>query len=192
MAQRILILNGHPDHNRLCSALADRYEESARQHASVRRLNLAEMEFDANLQQGYARIQPLEPDLQAFQQALTECDHLVLIAPVWWGSIPARLKGLFDRTLLPGFAFRYEQGQSLPEQLLKGRSAHVMLTLDTPAWYFRWFQKAPAVHQLDNATLRFCGFRPVRTTLLGPVIKATEHRIEGWLQQAAADGRRGR
>lgn len=190
MSKRILILNGHPDHSRLCSALTDRYQQGAAQ-AQVTRFDLADMSFDANLQQGYQQVQPLESDLQAFQQALRDCDHFVLVAPVWWGSVPARLKGLFDRTFLPGFAFRYEKNQNFPEQLLKGRSAHLLLTLDTPPWYFRWFQKAPAVHQLDNATLRFCGFKPVRTTLLGPVIKASKEQIQRWLQQAEGSGQRG-
>ena len=85
MSKRILILNGHPDHNRLCSALADRYQQGAAQ-AQVVRFDLADMVFDDNLQQGYQQVQPLEPVLQAFQQALRDCDHFVLVAPVWWGQ----------------------------------------------------------------------------------------------------------
>src|SRR5690606_39386179 len=68
MSTRILILNGQPDHSRLCSALTDRYQQGAAQ-AQVTRFDLADMSFDANLQQGYQQVQPLEPDLQAFQQA---------------------------------------------------------------------------------------------------------------------------
>lgn len=188
MPGHILILNGHPDNNRLCGALADRFQAGAEQHARVTRFNLADMVFDANLQRGYQVIQEPEADLLKFQQAVQDCDHLVIVAPVWWGGVPARLKGLIDRTFLPGFAFHYEAGQALPTQLLKGRRATLLFTLDTPPWYFRWFQNAPAVHQLGKATLGFSGFRPVTTELFGPVIKASEQTIEQWLQKAGKQG----
>ena len=190
MPKHILILNGHPDRNRLCGALADAYQNAAAKGAEIQRFDLADMQFNANLSQGYAEQAPLEADLLSFQQALRDCDHLLLVAPVWWGSVPARLKGLFDRTLLPGFAFRYEAGQTLQEKLLRGKSAEVFLTLDTPPWYFRWFQKAPAVYQLNHATLAFCGFKPVTTTLFGPVIKSSAKQRQQWLEQAAEKGRR--
>ncbi|WP_286716914.1 NAD(P)H-dependent oxidoreductase [Thalassolituus sp. UBA2009] len=193
MPQHILILNGHPDRNRLCGALADAYQNAAAkgaERAEIQRFDLADMQFNANLSQGYAEEAPLEPDLLSFQQALRDCDHLLLVAPVWWGSVPARLKGLFDRTLLPGFAFRYEAGQTLQEKLLRGKSAEVFLTLDTPPWYFRWFQKAPAIYQLNHATLGFCGFKPVTTTLFGPVIKSSAKQRQQWLEQAASKGRK--
>ena len=188
MAGHIVILNGHPDQQRLCGALADRFQKGAEQHSSITRFDLADMAFDANLAHGYQQIQPLEEDLLALRQAITDCDHLVIVAPVWWGGIPARLKGLIDRTFLPGFAFRYEANQTLPTQLLTGRRATLLFTLDTPPWYFRWVQKAPAVYQLDKATLSFSGFRPVKTLLFGPVIKASEQRIDQWLQQAESLG----
>ena len=107
---------------------------------------------------------------------------------LWWGALPARLKGLIDRTFLPGFAFRYEKGQTWPDQLLKGRTATLLLTLDTPPWYFRLFQGAPAVRQLDTATLAFCGFKPVRHHLFGPVIKAEQPQRQRWLERAGALG----
>ncbi|MEZ5507060.1 MAG: NAD(P)H-dependent oxidoreductase [Gammaproteobacteria bacterium] len=37
--------------------------------------------------------QPLEPDLQTFQDSIVWAQHLVVVAPVWWGGLPARLKG---------------------------------------------------------------------------------------------------
>ena len=48
---------------------------------------------------------------------------MVIFTPIWWGALPAKLKGLIDRTFLPGFAFQYEEGKLMPKQLLKGRTA---------------------------------------------------------------------
>jgi putative NADPH-quinone reductase len=188
MGKRILILNGNPKQNSLCASLAAAYATEASQQHEVQQMALAQLQFDSDLPEGYDRNRSLEPDLQAFQQALLWAEHLVLVAPVWWGAIPARLKGLIDRTFLPGFAFRYEKGQTWPDQLLKGRTATLLLTLDTPPWYFRLFQGAPAVRQLDTATLAFCGFKPVRHHLFGPVIKAEEAQRQRWLARAGELG----
>lgn len=49
--------------------------------------------------------QALEPCLQRCQESLLWAEHLIIVYPVWWGTMPALLKGWLDRVLLPGFAF---------------------------------------------------------------------------------------
>ena len=191
MTKRILVLCGNPKQKSLCHQLVEHYMQHAQQYFDVRHFDLAKMNFDANLGVGYDAKQPLEMVLQEFQEAITWAQHVVIIAPVWWGSIPAKLKGLFDRTFLPGFAFQYQQGKSIPQKLLQGKTASLFLTMDTPTWYYRWFQGAPAVKQLDIATLRFCGFSKAKTHLLGPVFQASEQKRQRWLELAARMGRRG-
>ena len=44
------------------------------------------------------------------------------------------LKGFVDRVFLPGFAFKYRPGKAFPAQLLKGRTAQLLVTMDTPPW----------------------------------------------------------
>ena len=190
MGKRILILNGNPKPDSLCSGLAAAYGDAAAASHEVRLVALAQLGFESDLHAGYDRDQPLEPDLHTFQQNLLWAQHLVLVAPVWWGGVPARLKGLIDRTFLPGFAFRYEKGQVWPTQLLKGKTATLLLTLDTPPWYYRLLQGAPAVRQLDTATLAFSGFKPVRHHLFGPVIHADDARRQRWLDKAQVLGTR--
>ena len=62
--------------------------------------------------------------------------------------MPALLKGFFDRTFLPGFAFKYRNRSQLWDKLLSGRTADLLVTLDTPPWYFRWIYGAPAHRQM--------------------------------------------
>ncbi len=59
-----------------------------------------------------------------FQEKIKSADSLVFIYPVWWGGMPAILKGFFDKVFTTGFAFSYEQGG-----LLKGKKAVVMMTM---------------------------------------------------------------
>jgi len=69
-------------------------------------LIINELDFNPNLQFGYRKRTELEPDLLKAQELIKWADHLVWIYPVWWGSIPAIMKGFIDRVFLPGFAFQ--------------------------------------------------------------------------------------
>jgi len=46
------------------------------------------------------------PDIAPIVEKLRSADALVFVYPTWWMSVPAILKGLFDRALLPGVTFR--------------------------------------------------------------------------------------
>lgn len=45
-------------------------------------------------------------DVQEMVEQLQGADALVFVYPTWWFNVPAILKGFFDRTLLPGVAFK--------------------------------------------------------------------------------------
>ena len=185
MPQRILVILGHPCGTSFCSALADAYIHSAKVAGQqVRVLPLRDLSFDPVLHHGYTQIQALEPDLLSAQSDLLWATHLAFVFPIWWGGIPALLKGFIDRIFLPGFAFKYREGKSFPDKLLLGRTAHVLVTLDTPPWYYRWFYRMPGIHQLRSTTLAFCGIKPTKTLMFGPVLASTPAQRAKWLTQA--------
>lgn len=188
--QHILVLLGHPAAESLCAGMARAYAEGARQAgAEVRFLDLGQLAFNP-LFQGYGAAQPLEPDLLAAQADITWADHLVWVYPIWWGAMPALLKGFIDRTFLPGYAFKYRQGSSLWDKLLAGRSAELLVTMDSPPWYFRWVTRMPGHHQMKKAILQFCGIRPVRVHSFGPVRSASTERLAQWVEKARQLGQR--
>lgn len=188
-SKNILVINGNPKPGSLCQALAEHYARGAAEAGHrVRTVHLHQLQFALSLGQGHAIAQALEPDLQQLQQALHEAEHLVWAYPVWWGSVPALLKGALDRVLLPGFAFRYTKGQALPDQLLKGRSARLLVCMDTPPWYFRWLQGAPAHRMMKRTVLEFCGIRPVRISEFAPVLHSDDVRRRRWLAEAGRLG----
>ncbi|MFS2070895.1 NAD(P)H-dependent oxidoreductase [Pseudomonas sp. CT11-2] len=187
MSKRILVILGHPSSNSFCGALAERYAQSAlRAGHEVRQLWLGTMSFDPVLREGYQQVQPLEADLRRAQADILWAEHLTLVYPIWWGGVPALLKGFFDRVFLPGFAFKYREGKAFPDKLLRGRSAHLLVTMDTPPWYYRWIYRMPGLHQIRKTTLAFCGIEPRRTLTFGPILGASEGQREAWLRQAQA------
>jgi len=120
MSKRVLVLAANPKKDSFTSHLAEAYASSAEKKHQVQLLEISDMEFNLDLSGGYAEDQLMEGSLKSFQESLEWCEHLVIVTPIWWGSLPAKLKGLIDRTFLPGFAFQYEKGKSIPKKLLNG------------------------------------------------------------------------
>src|SRR4029079_4648856 len=79
-----------------------------------------------------ARCGTFAPEIQREQERVRAADLLVLQFPLWWGSVPAILKGWFDRVLAYGFA--YVDGRRFDTGLFKGRRALFSVTTGgTPA-----------------------------------------------------------
>jgi len=158
--KKIFILLGHPDMDSLNCTLANEYQRGAEEVGfEVRRLNLSEMQFDPILHHGYRLIQELEPDLLAFQENLRWCGHFVVFYPSWWSTMPALLKGLFDRVWLPGFAYQFTSNYSW-KKLLKGKSATMVVTSDTSPLAQRIIF-GDTTNELKRGILWFAGFSPI-------------------------------
>jgi NAD(P)H dehydrogenase (quinone) len=191
MKSNILVITGHPDTESFCSALSQAYIEGAKeQPVQVRTLHMGELEFEPNLKFGYRQRTELEADLLKAQELIQWADHLVLVYPVWWGMMPAVMKGFFDRILLPGFAFRYKENSIFFDKLLTGKTARLIVTSDTPSWYNRLIYGQAGHRVVKQSILQFCGIKPVRITDIGPVTHATAENRKKWLEQAKRMGAR--
>lgn len=193
MSRKITVILGHPDAASYCGGLADTYVEAARQAGhEVKLFRLGDIAFDPVLHHGYRQIQPLEPGLVEVQQAITWAEHLVFVFPMWWGGLPALLKGFFDRAFLPGYAFKYRPNSQLWDKLLAGRSAQAFVTADTPNWFYTLAYWRPLHLQLRRTILGFSGIKPVGIKLFAPVRFASESQRAKWLAQVRRAGTLGR
>jgi putative NADPH-quinone reductase len=189
MSKRILVILGHSANDSFCGSLAESYIKGARAAGNeVQQISLANLSFDPVLHNGYASIQELEPDLITAQTAIIWAQHIVFVYPIWWGALPALLKGFIDRIFLPGFAFKFRDGSQFWDRLLSGRSAHLLVTMDTPPWYFRWIYRMPGHNQMKRTILEFCGIKPVAVSSFGPIKSANRQKREKWLAQAEVRG----
>jgi len=188
MSKRVLVLAANPKKDSFVNSLAETYASSAGENNEVRLLKISDMEFNMDLSGGYEQSSSMEDSLKSFQDSLEWCEHLVILTPLWWGSLPAKLKGLIDRTFLPGFAFQYEKGKSIPKKLLNGKTARIVMTMDTPPWYYYFFQGAPAIKQLKATTLEFVGFHKVKSKMIGPIISSTEESRVKWANDVSKLG----
>lgn len=188
---KVLVILGHSNKDSLCAALAEKYTRGAQEAGhEVELLKVNELRFDPILRLGYRADQKLETDLEAAQVRIRNAQHLVWVYPIWWGTFPALLKGFIDRVFVPGFAFRYQEKSPFPAQLLVGRTAQLLVTSDTPAFYFRWIQGNLGLRIMRKQILGFCGIRTLSSQMFGPVRQAAPAKIEKWLTQAYSLGKK--
>ena len=177
----VLLIDAHPDEGRLTSHLIDVYEDFLPTDLNRARIALRDLEFSPNLKHGYAKRTDWEPDVERMAAAIDACDHLVIAFPMWWGAEPAELKGLLDRMLLPGFAFAYHEDDPWWDKLLQGRSADVIITMDTPPLFLRFMYGNSIIHRWKKQVLGFVGFKPVRVAPFGPVKDGSaDESLEKW------------
>lgn len=192
MSRRILILHGHPDPapQRFCAALAAAYAAGARAGGhEVREVHVARLDFPLLRTGEEWNHGELPASLRAAQAEIGWAQHLVVIFPLWTGTLPALLKGFFEQVMRPGFAFRYVPGRG-PVPDLGGRSARVVVTMGMPAFAFRWIYGAHGVRCFERNLLNFVGIRPVRKTYIG-MVEAPRFPATRWLERMRQWGRAG-
>jgi NAD(P)H dehydrogenase (quinone) len=75
------------------------------------------------------------------QQKIKEAGGLIFIYPVWWGGMPAILKGFIDRVFTPGFAFEYKKEKILnfiPDKLLNDKKIVTFTNYGGPKFLYKF------------------------------------------------------
>lgn len=189
--KKILIINGHPNADSFNFGLFEAYKKGARTvGADIKEIVIKDLKFNPNLQFGYQKRTDLERDLLDAWEKIKWADHLVWVHPVWWGGLPALMKGFIDRIFLPGFAFQYRENSMLWDKLLKGKTAHIITTLDQPSWYYWLVYGRPSVNQLKKSTLQFCGVAHVKVSYFGIVKSSTESKRLKWISEVEEFGKK--
>lgn len=183
--KKILVINGHPRKDSFCDAISKTYSKSAAAAGyEVTLLNLYELNFNLNFAGSYTKNEnEVEPDILNARNKIKEAQHIVIVHPVWWGSVPALLKGFFDKTLVPGFAFKYKKDSPMWDKLLSGKTAHIIYTTDTPVWFYSLFYRAPSVNMVRDRVLGFCGIKTKKVIGIGPIRNSTKEFREKWLKK---------
>jgi len=186
--KNVFILFGSTDKESFCGAMADAYEAGAREAGhTVKRVNLGELQFDPILHKGYKVIQQLEPDLQLVQTYMKWADHVVVFYPNWWGTMPAILKGMWDRMFLPGFAFRFQKEGILRgigwEKLLVNKSASVFISMNVYPILARILYGDNS-NEIKQNILEFAGFSPVHLMKVGPVERMKPAKLDALKKKA--------
>ena len=156
---RALLVLAHPLGDSLCAHLASQARTALEARgATVDVLDLYAEGFQPALTASERRLHYLtpqpDPEIMALQQRLAGADTLVLVFPTWWFSLPAILKGWFDRVWSPTFAF--EQGTPIKPLLTGMKNCLVVTTLGSPWWIDQLVMRRPVRRVLKTGLVFAC------------------------------------
>ena len=189
---RIVVINGHPDPapGHLCAALSEAYAGAARGAGhEVQRVDVGALNFPFVRSMDDYRISPTPSDLEPAQAAIRAADHLVLVFPIWFGSMPAYFKGFLEQIQRYGFAL--SSPQAATQGPLTGKSVRLIVTMGMPVGMFEWVLGAHGLKSLERGMLWVSGAGPIRHTLFGSSVDVQPERASEWLKMVADLGARG-
>ena len=193
MSKNICILQGHPhdDPSHFCRALANAYEEGAREAGlNIEVIDLGKMDIPLLRDPADFPEQPPSPILNA-QRKIKSANHLFIIYPLWLGTMPALVKAFFEQLARHDFAIAESEESAWPRKMLKGKSARVVVTMGMPSAAYKIFFGAHGVKSFESGILGMAGFKPIRDTLIGGVEGMSDKQSENHLADMHALGARG-
>jgi NAD(P)H dehydrogenase (quinone) len=127
-------------------------------------------------------------DLQREQARFENADLLVLAFPLWWGGMPAILKGWLDRVCAYGFA--YVDGQRFEQGYFRGRRALLAVATGGPLDRFSEGNVYGPIDQLLYPIVH-CGLEYMGLDVLPPFVayaapRVSEAEREAYLQAWSA------
>ena len=196
MNRRILVIIGTPLSGSLTHGLAAAYVDAATDGgADIRIIDLAENAIPAHpTHRDELRMprtdadRPLDAATAAYVDHVRWADHLVFFYPQWWGTYPGALKSWIDSVFLSGFAFQYRAKGRSWDRLLAGRTARIVMTMDSPRAWNRLQYRNAAETSLKNAILGYCGIKTVGITRFAEVRHRDAATRERWVAEAARLG----
>jgi len=180
MLRSICIIDGHPDAgpglvHSLCWAYAD---GAASAGHKVTRINIADLDVPLLATAEEFATPPEEPVLSE-REKIAAADHLLVAFPLWLGNMPAKLKAFFEQAARAEF-FLGQSNKGWPAQLMKGKSARVLVTMGMPGLIYRFGMDEGALKALERGLLGISGFHPMHHTIIGGAGEISEEDYRSW------------
>jgi NAD(P)H dehydrogenase (quinone) len=187
---RALIVTAHPDPDSLTHHAARRLRALVGEDDAVI-ADLAAEGFDPRFTAGdradYRGKTVSDPDVIAEQRRIDEADHLVLVFPVYWWSMPALLKGWIDRVFIGGWAFDFDEDDRITRRL-----GHLTIHLlpvagDDEASYERHGYAQSFSTQIEHGIIEYCGAKRGVTAFIRDSEGGDDDRVARDVDAAVAE-----
>lgn len=157
---KFLIVNSHPYEKSFNRQLTQNIADVLVKKHEVEVINLVEDKFDPVMEgedlKVFSRGEAADKLVTEYQNKIKEADVLVFSFPIWWGIMPAILKGFIDKVFLKDFAYVY--GAHGLEGILN-KKAVVITTMETPKEIYTTILNNPVQNQFVNGTLAQCAIQ---------------------------------
>lgn len=184
--KHLVILAHHNSKSSFCAAVAKARVESLKERdLEVKFVSLSDDNFNPLLGAKdfeYMAKGDYAPDVKPYMELIKWADKISVVFPMWWGTMPALMKGFFDRVLAYEFAYKY--GENGVEGLLKGKRAEAIVTTGNPHDYLLEHNIIKALdNDLKVSIFEFCGIEYKQTHYFNAVTSITNEEREIMLKQ---------
>ncbi|NIE96277.1 NAD(P)H-dependent oxidoreductase [Acinetobacter sp. Tr-809] len=169
--QHALIVITHPDTQSLSHQIAQHISHDLTgKGISVEIVDLNKEGFQAAMTlsdiEAYRGRQALDADVQFEQARFDRADMVYFIFPVYWWSVPAVLKGWFERVFSQDWAYKYDEQGNL-SGILKNIPVKLIGTAaGTQSGYDRHGYTQAIHKQIVEGIFAYCGIDDVQTSML--------------------------
>lgn len=106
------------------------------------------------------------PDVVAEQKRIDRVEHLIIVFPVYWWSMPALLKGWIDRVFVSGWAYEFTPGSEFVKKLDR-LTVHLIPVAGDDAESFERHGVYDAFRtQIERGIVEYCGATIGSTTFV--------------------------
>ncbi|MGX7151244.1 NAD(P)H-dependent oxidoreductase [Enterococcus ureasiticus] len=179
----ILIIYAYPNTTGYTHTILNNIHQGTEQQNTVKIIDLYKENFDPVLvfnEQKKRKNMQFDEETAIYREQILWANHLIFIFPIWWGGMPAILKGFIDKVFSKGFAYKYKG--SLPVGLLKEKSAWIVTTEDAPKWYKKLFQQDYGTI-LKKQVLNMSGIKKVKHYSLSSMKNLNDTQRKNFLQK---------
>ena len=164
MSNNILVITSNPEKDSRTDAVGASFVAGAVERgASADVLDLYDEGFNpvysAADRAHYLGHAPMPEDVVPIQRRLAQADVIALVFPIYWYTMPAMVKGLFDRVICRGFAYHPD---GTPGALADKTVRVIMLTGGSRQWYESDGIGESLNNQICRQTFaKYCGVKDV-------------------------------
>lgn len=193
---KVLMVYGHTRKGSFAHDIGRAYVQSARLKGhEVEELYLTDLDLEPLLKyplDPFTNESPTYPPVVLdIQSKILSADRYVFAFPTWWGLPPALVKVFIEVAFAPKVAFKYlpvKYGMTQWEKLLTGKSARLLVTMDSPTWFYRYLRGNAIGRSFKINIFKFCGLKILGINYFGSVRVSNAEQREKWINKALKMG----
>ena len=192
---KTLVVFNHPYGGSYCSAILEAVEDGVKDGGQeCRVINLDQDDFDPVMRAkdliafsgagrvGESALGTVDEQVMEYKKDLEWADHLVMIFPIWWMTMPAMMKGFVDKVIFPGVAYEMDNGR-LRTRLHSLKQVTIITTMNTPADIYRNNFGNSLEGSLMKGTFNQIGIHDIRWISLNMVKQSGDEKRWLWLDE---------
>ena len=190
-----LIIYNHPHEGSFCSAIREAVCSGLKKGGHEHRIiNLDKDRFDPVMREKDLRafimagrvaeegLEGVDPLVLRYMKKIRWAEHIVMIFPIWWMTMPAMMKGFVDKVIFPGIVYKMENGKLV--SMLSGlKQVTVISTMNTPAEIYESHFGNSLEGSLIKGTFNQIGIHDIRWISLNMVKQSGQEIRQMWLEE---------